>query len=285
MKNRGVLSVLIAALLFGFIGILNKLLPVPPIVQNFYRFLFSAVVLLAVVGIQREKISLKKKSLPLLVLVSMGIIGSSTLVAVSVKMIPVGTTIFLFYIFPIIAVLLSSIFLKEKLSPMVVLSLVLATVGIFFISKHEAGQSSNLLGYFYALAAAFCYAVVLVISKKLRLYYSATVLATFQALLVILFLLPFTLVTNYHLTINSLIILLFLGVVISSGGIILLNSGLGKISASKSAIFMYIEPVSASILALVFFKQIPSLFVIIGCVFILLADYLAIIESNSTEIK
>jgi drug/metabolite transporter (DMT)-like permease len=281
MKNKGELYIIIAAILFGSIGIINKYLAIPPVVQNFYRFLFSTIFLFSVIYFRKEKPKLKKESFLYLILISLGIIGTSIFFATAVKIIPIGTVAFIFYLFPIIIVLFSGIFLKEKITKNIAVALILASFGAFLLYYGGNIQASGYLGYLLSLLAAVCYSIVIIFSKKLRSYYSPLVLAFFQALIVSILLIPVAFAINYSLDPLSIGLLLFLGIIISGIGIILLNFGLGQVTANRAAVLMYIEPVAASILAMIFFRQIPGVFALAGCVLILLADYYIVTRNNA----
>lgn len=279
-KNRGALFIVVAAFLFGSIGIVNKYLAVPPIIQNFYRFLFSSVSLFLVLLVRKEIVTVKKESFIFLLPISLGIIGSSVFFASAVKIIPVGIVAFIFYLFPTIAVLLSRLLLKEAITKNVTIALLVASIGVLFLSWKNTAGVHSLLGYAYSLFAAVCYSIVLVFSKKLRTFYSPVSLAFLQALIVSIVLFPVALRTSYTLDVMSVSLLVFLGIVVSGAGIVLLNAGLGKVTANRAAILMYIEPVAASILAAIFFRQIPSFSTFIGCVVILSADYFILTRGN-----
>jgi len=280
MKNKGELNIIVAAILFGAIGIVYKYLTIPPVVQNFYRFLFSATFLILIVYVRKEAIVFKKESFINLLLISLGIIGASVSFSTAVRIIPVGTVAFIFYLFPIIIVILSGIFLNERVTKNIIIALILATAGVFLLSVGDLAGGKAVTGYLLSLLAATCYSIVIIFSKKLREVYSPTYLAFLQALIVCILLLPITLLTKYTLDFNSLVLLVFLGVIISGIGVILLNTGLGQVTANRSAVLMYIEPVATLILAIIFFKQVPGLYSLVGCGLILLANYYIIIKGN-----
>lgn len=282
--KKGSVYLIISALLFGFIGVFNRWILLPPTVLSFYRFIIAAIFLFIVIKFKKEKIKILSKDIPLLVLLSVGYIISSIFFIKAIRYLTISSADFVFYLFPVLVAILSPVFLKERIQIKTFFALLIALIGIYFLLGPENLKGnfngSNLIGLACSFIAAIAYAMNILISKKLAAHYSSYSLTFVQCIIGSIILLPFIISTDYTLTIYNFVLLLVFGIVIWGAGITLLFKGLKTVTASESAIIMYLDPLSATIYGVILFREIPAVISLIGGVLIIVAGYMITINKR-----
>lgn len=276
MKNY--LYIATTAVLYGFLLIIYKLVDLPEIVQNFYRFLFAAIVLYAFLIYRSKKIKIHKKSFWLLVILAIANIGSATLAAIAVDFTLVSNVTFIFYTFPLLVAMVSPFIFKERTYTFTVVSLVLSIIGIYFLVDPASLKIdlTSLKGLLLSFSAAICYSVVILTSKKLSQEYGGLMLAFLQSIIMAIILFPVNFVYDYNLSLYSLSLLLIMGVLISGIGAVLLFTGIKKVPANQAGIIMYLEPLTTTVLGYIVFAEFPSIYGLIGGLLIILSGYIVI---------
>lgn len=138
-------------------------------VRSFTSIVLSVVYLCTHGLLQKLKLSQRH----LLLLCFRGIFGASacTCTFFAMKYLPVGTTMTIVYAYPIITSILATIFLKDAYTLTNVVTLLLNFTGIAMTSHASyalgADGSSALIGVGYAVLAAFCTAMILILVRIL----------------------------------------------------------------------------------------------------------------------
>ncbi|SNR65353.1 rarD protein [Desulfurobacterium atlanticum] len=171
----------------------------------------------------------------------------------AIKVIDVATVVTIYYAGPIISILLASIFLNEKVDFFVVLSVVLAFIGIFISS----GSLTFSKGILIAFLAALSYGLLGFFSKIATFYHKATVITGWQILISVFITFPFLFLGKWGLSFKSLIVVIVAGVVHTALALFLWYDALSYISVSLASILQYLDIVFATILAYLFLNQIP----------------------------
>lgn len=283
--KKGTIYVIIAALLFGFIGIFGRIIDLPPTVQTFYRLLIAALFLLSIILIRKEKFKTPKLNIWLLIALALSFLGSTVFFIKAVKLIPVANAVFIAYTFPVIVAVLSPLLLKEKFNKIAGFSLIMSLVGIYLLllpSKFITNKS-ELSGVIFAFIGAISYASALMISRKIGNQISSYVLTFWQSAIGALVLLPFAIVTKYTIDLKTIILLSIFALLIWVIGISMLFRGVKSTPAQDASIILYLEPLAAVLYAIVFFKEIPSTVSIVGGAIILASGLITIILSGKRE--
>src|SRR3972149_8154951 len=177
------------------------------------------------------------------------------------------------FTFPLLTILLSILFLKEKIHPEVVAGTVLIILGIWILSReHNTGNEKNIkLGISFALLAAFLYAFSIVATKT-----GLNDVDPFQSVLISMPL-PFAMLYLYYSFNNGARTILRFKkeayILLGLGGIAAMGFGsyfffvsLTLIGASKATSLAAITPFLSSIIALVTLKEKITLTLILGTV-------------------
>lgn len=205
----------------------------------------------------------------------------------------------LLYTAPIIVVLLSAVFFKEKITELKVWAMVLAFVGCFFVtgiveSILLGGMSGMILpvkGILIGLGSGLGYALYSIFSRFAleRGYKSMTIsFYTFLFSLIATFFIKSPIQVASKILAGNIMKDLFLcigiGLVTTVFPYLLYTYGLTKVENGKASIMASVEPVVASVLGIVVFHESISISGIIGIVMVLAAIViLNIPERNCTK--
>ena len=269
-------KLILAMTIFGTIGIFVKYIPLPSSVIACARGFVGVLFLLLVTLLRKSKISFKdiKRNLLLLV-ISGAFIGINwILLFEAYRYTTVATATLCYYMAPIFMTIASPFVLKEKLTLKKGLCVLVALIGMVFVSGIVGTSSLHISvpGILCGLGAAFFYACVILLNKFLKdiSAYDKTMTQLFMASLVIL---PYTLLTSdvsfSALDTKGLICLLIVCVVHTGFAYTVYFSSVGSLKAQTVAIFSYIDPVIAIILSALLLKEEMSVFGIIGAILIL----------------
>ena len=272
-NKLGYLYIILAMVTWGSIGLIVRFIPQSSEVIVFYRVLFAFVfLLLLVINNQDLNFSQLFKHKFLLITTGVALTINWIFFFKAIKATTIANATLAYYTAPIIATILSVIFLEEKLSKENLIALVLSFIGIAIILDFENLSFVGIEGIFYGLLAAFFYALFMVLNKSFK-DLSARVLTLAQTGVAVIVLLPLI----YHLpqpSGKSWLLLLVLGIVHTAGALVLYVKGLSLSKVQDVGILSYIDPVSAIILAVLFLGEIPSLLTIVGGIMILTSCYL-----------
>jgi len=247
--------------------------------------------------VQRGRFMMKRKEIPFYVLY--GLIGGLlelflfTGIALGV---PVAITVLLLYTQPVWTIFMSRVLLGERLTRVKLLSVALGIAGmVILFESWQTASAGSVYGIAAALAAGLLLSLWVILGKKsamLDLHYVTTTFGwSGFASVWLLLLLPLMRVLIPEGSLLRLSVSLapqewmFLIAFATLGGTLphlLFYKSLEKVSASVAGIILLLEPVSATIIAWMFFSQKIGVYVLAGGVFILFSNYL-IIRSERTE--
>jgi drug/metabolite transporter (DMT)-like permease len=186
---------------------------------------------------------------------------------------------------PIFAVILSRLFLRERASGTVLLAIALALLGAALIAAGDWGASpSSLLGNLLAVAGAVALAAYHVAGRGLR---DALPLNTYVFLvwglaavalggMASAFRTPFA-----PYPARAWLLFFALGLVPTVLGHGLVNRALRSLPAPTVGLFLLGEPVGASVLAFLIFREVPSISTALGGLVVLLALALVVLRRDA----
>ncbi len=279
----GKLKMITAMLIFGSIGLFVKNIHLSSREIALFRGIIGSIFLLVASSVLRKKIRFhtSKKNIALLIL-SGGAIGFNWIFLFEAyRYTTISNATLSYYFAPIFVMILAPLILKEKLTWMKVTSIVSAMVGLFLIvgTDTDAGEGyDHVTGIMYGLLAAAFYASVIVMNKFIKNLpdYETTVA---QLSLASLVLLPYVFL-NETVNIGSLdgksvLFMIIVGIIHTGLAYVLYFSALKELNGHTIAIFSYIDPISAVIMAAIFLGEGMSFVQMIGGILILSSTYLS----------
>ena len=270
-------SLILAMVIFGTIGIFRKYIPLPSGIVACARGILGVAFLLVFIKIKKIKMDREaiKKHLWIL-LVSGGFIGLNwVLLFESYRYTSVAVATLCYYMAPIFVMIVSPFLLKEKLTVKKVLCVIVALIGMVFVSGVLDGgisDVSEMKGILFGLGAAALYATVIMMNQKLREVptYDKTIMQLGAEAVVlipyILFVEDLSAVVQTPLIILMLIIV---GIVHTGIAYALYFGSMNGLKAQTVALFSYIDPIVAIILSAMFLKEPMTIYSAIGAVLVL----------------
>lgn len=289
------LALLLAHIIWGINFIVAKvtLQEIPPMSLALLRFAFASLLLAPFFLSETKKVKIDKIDLPKLI--AIGILIITLNIAFFFEGIKRTTAIdasILTLIIPSLSVLFGWWFLKEKIYLLNLVGIVLGLLGAIIIlglPQIFTGDlsSSALTGNLLIILAGISWVIGAIFSKKMLKKYSALVVTAISFLVgTVTMLIPalFEYLKNPG-WVNQISILGILGVTFmvllsSISAYFLFEWGLAKTSVTIADLFQYIEPIIATILAVMILGETISKQFIIGAVCIAIGAYLGTLSKE-----
>ncbi|MDD3042488.1 MAG: DMT family transporter [Methanosarcinaceae archaeon] len=274
-------AIITACILFGTAGIFLKGIKEMEIGSIlFYRLFFGLsgiLIYLAVIG-KLHNLSLKRNKKYLVLL---GVLNTITVFSYysSIKLTSISVAVLLLYTAPIYVILLSPIFLKEKVTLKNLVALTLCFSGIVLVvdpsslvtvgGQSSSGNSAYLPGLFLGLLSGLSYGFSIITVNYLKEDYSGLSQTFWSTVVSLLLLLPFGLSVSAPVLIENLGVLIPFGLLGTATGSLLYFCGIARIKAQKASVLSLIEPVSSIFFGCTFLGENLYTSTIEGCAFIL----------------
>ena len=265
-----------AMLVFGTIGLFVKNIGFPSSFISFARALTGSIFIALFMLFSGHGLDKKSVLKNLKLLIPSGIAMAFNWICLfeAYRFTGVAVGTLCYYMAPVIVVILSPVFLKEKLTAINVTSVLAAVVGAVLISGVVSGSAKSAKGILFGLAAAALYSTVVMINKFVKNL--SPIETTFvQLLTAAVTMIPYILltedVTSFVFDRRSVIFTLIVGVFHTGIVYMIYFSSVQKIPAQTTAVFSYIDPVTAIILSAVVLGERLDAVQLIGTFLILAA--------------
>lgn len=247
------LSLIIAMLVFGTIGIFRNLIPMPSSVIALVRGGVGTLFLMMFCFASHKKLSGSaiRRNLFLLVLSGAFIGFNWILLFEAYRYTTVATATLCYYLAPVIVILVSPILFKEPLPFRKIICVIVALVGMVFVTGVVDGgmpEASELKGILFGLGAALLYASVVMMNKKLAgvQAFERTIVQLGAAAVALA---PYVLFTGEWRGLDwsgtSVALLLVVAIVHTGIAYALYFGAIKDLPTQTSALLSYIDPVSA----------------------------------------
>lgn len=284
MKLKAFIFIAIAGVLWGTSGIfVNVLSPYgfTSIQMTAMRATVSFLCLLVFVLIKDRKLfKAKPVDIALFALGGLGLFGTSSCYYASMQLTSISTAVVLMYTAPIFVTVFSVIFMKEKMSLLKIISIACMLVGCCFVSGLIGGFKFDLVGILLGLLSGVSYATYNVVTKIAVMRKNSSVTASlysimFMTVFAVAFSSPWEIPAN--IAKNPSITLPFvvgLGVMTHVIPYLLYSNAMNYLPAGTTTAMGIIEPMSATLIGVIVYQQVPNVWAIIGIILILLAVFL-----------
>lgn|SRR5487761_1281976 len=294
----GMMLTLAAAVLWGgtYAVIKIELLYYSAYEISMFRAVFASVALLAYLGLSRKRlwfIPHDTKILALLICASfLGATGFWTLLNLGVLFVDPDTASFLVALYPLIAILFASAFLKERMTPAKVGGVMLGVVGTFVIVTFGQGAkiagANPTLGEIFSALAAFSWAGYMILAKVLmgrKDKKTGVVLeaeyVTFTTFLIAV--IPTLIITAATSPLSDLLktattgleLILYLGVFASAIAFVIFNVGMRLIGVSRAAVNQLLFPGVAVLTSYFLLGEVVNLEEVVGIALIIVGILIA----------
>ena len=271
--TKAKLSILTAMGIFGTVGIFVRFIPLPSATIAFCRGVMGFAFLLLFMCLTGKKLSRTDiRQNFWILLLSGGAIGANwILLFEAYRYTTVAVATVCYYLAPVF-VLLASPLLGERLTVKKTACIVLALIGMVFVSGVLRDGFSGIMGVLLGIGAAILYASVMLMNKKMRPIsaYDKTALQLGSAAVVVL---PYLLLTGgfsfTQMQPVSWILLVVVGIVHTGIAYTLYFGSIKNLSAQSVAILSYLDPVLSIILSALILREHMDVYGIVGAVLIL----------------
>ncbi|WP_102261016.1 DMT family transporter [Mesobacillus jeotgali] len=262
-------------------AVLEKLDPFSLLI---FRFGFGALFLLVILLLNRYRLRISIGYIPhLVVLGILGVFVHQVLQATALLTINASSAGWLISFSPIFTVLLSVLFLHEKMDFKKALGMVVAIAGVFIVTTTRSGHSFEFamnIGFILMLLSTLNWAVYSILLKRLQIPYPALVVTFYMSLIGFMLTLPFIIRNRGWeslplLTQTEWAHLLFLAIFVSGIGYWYWGKALEVLDASRVSMFIYLEPLVTLIAAIfllhekfILISAIGGIIIIIGVVIV-----------------
>lgn len=279
MKKISYLLIIVAAVLWGSIGLFSKIAGnkgFTPIDICFIRSLFSVIILGIFFSIKDRNIFKLKSIVDLKYFVGTGIISFSLYnwsYIAAIKETSMGVAAILLYTAPSIIMILSVFLFHEKITRIKILVIVITFIGCMMVTGIFEGENIiSWKGFLYGILSGIGYGLYSIFGKyALQKYSSVTVV--FYTFLMSTFLFcvigkPIIIISKINES-QSWVFIVSFALFSAAIPYILYTKGLSKIEASKASIIANIEPVVAAIIGICVFSEEINFLKILGIILVL----------------
>jgi len=269
-----IITILVVVWAFAFLFIKIGLEELSFVNLTIMRFLIVCLVLILILFFQKKRFSKlhKKDIVPIFLLGFFGVIVYHLGLNYGEQFISPAAASLIIATVPVQIIILSTIFLKEKIGLKKLIGIIIALCGVVVISIWGKAGASIHIEYISAvlavLIAAIMSALYTIAGKKLLTRYSALSLTTYVMLLGSLGLTPFIrgslLDQISKMSMTGWFAVIFLGVFSTVVGYGLWYIVLKTKSASEISIYLYAIPVLSTIISYFMFKEKITLMFILG---------------------
>ena len=273
---------IIGAIAIAFSPIFVRFSDVDPIMTAFYRIFISLPFFLFFSSFNIiEKVKFPKFNNSYVIFLVSGIFFALDLICWhwSIKLTTVSKATFLSNLAPIVVIIFSLIFLKERFSKFFYLAALLSMVGmLMLLGESFKFNKSQFIGDLLGVLTAVWYGSYIVTISQLRKKYNSTSIMFLSGIVTAIILLIVSILFEQSLIPQSLFtitIIFLLGFICQFMGQSFITYSLAYLSASLSSLCLLIQPIAATVLAYFFFEEKLTIIQFFGSALILIGIYIA----------
>lgn len=279
-NSKGLISLHLAVLLFGVVGIFAKVVQLPSAIIVLGRVFFSSIFLFFFLLLRKQKILLNKKE------DYKWMIGAGVVLAVhwtchmqSIQSSTVAIGTIAFSTFPLFVTFLEPYFFHEKLKVQDILCAVVMLSGVIVMIPEFELSNSMTQGVLWGLGSAFTYAILGLLNRRFTSVYPAAQVSLYEQGTACVVLLPTLFIMKPVITLQDVGMLLMLGVVFTAIAHTLFINSLKSVKVKTAGIVSGLESVYSIIAAMLFLSEMPSFKEVVGGIIILGAVFYSTIKA------
>ena len=273
---------IIGAIAIAFSPIFVRFSDVDPIMTAFYRIFISLPFFLFFSSFNIiEKVKFPEFNNSYIIFLVSGIFFALDLICWhwSIKLTTISKATFLSNLAPIVVIIFSLIFLKERFSKFFYLAALLSMVGmLMLLGESFKFNKSQFIGDLLGVLTAVWYGSYIVTISQLRKKYNSTSIMFLSGIVTAIILFIVSILFEQSLIPQSLFtitIIFLLGFICQFVGQSFITYSLAYLSASLSSLCLLIQPIAATVLAYFFFQEKLTSIQFFGCALILIGIYIA----------
>lgn len=243
---------------FGTIAIFVKRIPLSTGEIALFRAVIGLISIFIYKLVSKDKIVLGniKKELPLLFVSGMGMGFQWVFLFQAYRYTTVSLATLSYYFAPVLLIILSGIFLQERLTMKQIVCFIMATLGLVMIIGIEGINldNTNTIGILYGLGAAVLYAIIIFLNKLIK-DVTGIDRTMIQFISSIIVLIPYVVATTginiMSIDISGLLNLLILGGFHTGFIYCVFFSSVKDLKGQEAAILSYVDPLVSIVVSVV----------------------------------
>lgn len=277
-KSKGIIYISISALMFSLMAVFVKLTPNIPVAEKiFFRNFLALIPIL--INVKNTNISLKPNNTKLVLLRStFGVLGIFTYYT-ALELLNLADAVILNKLSPFFVLILSFVFLKEKISKKQIYALILAIIGALLViqPKFDLSILPTLIAVLSGFLAGCSYTTV----RKLSETDHPLVIVFYFALITTIVMIPI-MIFNNQFVIPTLRQFVFLSMIATSALIaqLFMTNAYRHAPAGELAIYSYLNIIFSLIFGIIIWSEIPTIVTFSGAMFILSGGYINYISKK-----
>ena len=276
MRTKGIIYVLISALIYGFTPVLCSMtydMGNTPLTLTFFRSFFVLPVL--AILMKKDHISMKitKNELGRVFVIALfGAVLTTLLLYSSYQYIAVGTATTLHFLYPLFVTLICHFIYRDSMRKTQIIALVISLIGVgFFINLNDL---SAIQGIIMALISGFTFSIYLVGIEKFGVSdmhsYKLSFYIAMWVCICLIIVNIFTGQFNFNQPLLSYGLMIIVAILAQFVAVVMLKEGISIIGSSLASMFSMAEPVSSVIFGAIFLSESITIMQVIGCVMIMI---------------
>ena len=275
MKKLSLILIVLAAVMWGCIGIFTRILSVAgltPIQVVAIRSILSAIIL-GIFIFFKDKSLFKIEIKYLWLFVGTGVL-SLTFFNIcyfnAINMLDLSAASILLYTAPCFVMIMSAFVFKERITVSKITAFIIAFIGCVFICGLT--DEFNIKGITFGVFAGFGYALYSIFAGVALKKYNTYTISFYTFLTSSISLLPICKIGEVLVSLSDVGVLYWSGLLAIISTVlpyIFYTEGLKKISATQASIIAFAEPVTATIVGMLMFGENITLPILIGMILVL----------------
>jgi len=262
---QGLWAIHLSVLIFGATALFSRFIDLPALDITPLRSIFAVLVLWIFIRLKKQTLSLKRPQDYALAAV-LGVLLATHWVtyfhAMQVSSIAVG--VIALYTYPVITVFIEPLFHGEKPGAMDVLTALMVLLGIYLMMPELNWNNHTTQGIVWGVLSALLFALRNIIQGRYFSMYSAHQSLFYQALVVIIVLLPWVADQVTQVSGYQWLQLLVLGIFFTALPHTLFVHGLRFMKAKTASLIACLQVVYSAVLAAMVFSEWPQLMTLVG---------------------
>ncbi|MTI49250.1 DMT family transporter [Sporosalibacterium faouarense] len=281
-KSKGIVLILLSALFFALMAATVKSLDnIPTAEKIFFRNIFGFIIAFSMV--RKKKKPLLGNNIPILLLRStFGLLGVACYFY-ALSQVRLADAVILNKMSPFFVLVLSAIFLKEKIKKLQFVSLILAVGGAMLVIKPEF--NSSILPSVIALGSAFFAGAAYTTIRHLRHTDAAETIVLYFTFVSTVVMIPFMIFGQFVVPSPTEILgLLGLGLFATTAQFLMTNA-YRFAPAGELSIYTYTNIVFSTFIGLIIWAEVPDSITIIGATLIVAAGFFNYYANRKVKLK
>jgi drug/metabolite transporter, DME family len=260
--QKGIIAVLIAAILWSTGGILIKLVSLPPLQISFFRAIFAA----AVFAIAFRKQAFIFNGMTFI----NGLFYAAILIlfVIATKLTTAANAIFLQYTAPIYVLIFEPLINKTEFKRINVITILACFTGMILFFMGEL-SFNHYTGNIVALLSGIAFAAFLIGMRNNKHEYQFSTIF-YGNIIIILFTIP-SMLSLQSVSLHDFAMVAFLGIFQIGIAYAIFTYGLKRVFAIEASLISMIEPALNPVWVVLWYGEVPSFFAIIGGIIIISA--------------